>query len=247
MPTLYHWKLSTCGDTVLAHGLVTGHPRLPSGFYCHTSPIQTAQAGEDALTLVTASGNQYVLGSGVIDPSCLTETAEALERLGLASGTAERWAETRREENARRRAQLAEELSPGELLLDVAGTDALAAVFRTAQGELAEVEPGVHVGMFQDSVLVTDWEGGTVDFRYFPMGDRLEPYHISDGLTAIRLNNLGGTDVTFGAASRAVVCPTGEVTFLLMAEHKAEGLFSPDAVNGKGLFSKLLTEEEGEG
>ncbi len=245
MPVLHHWKLSVWGDTVLAHGLVTGHPRLPSGSFCHTSPIREARLEDSALTLLTASGNRYILGADAIDPSHLEETAEGLERLGLAPA-AEGWGRARQEEMARRRARLAQELLPGELLLDVAGTDALAAVFRTAQGELVEVEPDVHVGMFQDSVLVTDWQGGTVDFRYFPKEDRLEPYHLSDGLTAIRLNNLGGTDVSFGAASRAAVCPAGEVTVLSASDHAAEGLFSPDAVNGKGLYSKLLTETEDE-
>ncbi len=246
MPVLHHWKLSVWGDEVLARGLVTGHPRLPSGSYCHTSPIQTAQAEEDALTLVTAWGNRYIRGADAIDPGHLEETAKAMERLGLAPDAAEGWARARQEEMARRRARLAQELLPGELLLDVAGTDALAAVFRTAQGELVEVQPYVHLGMVQDSVLVTDWQGGTVDFRYFPKEDRLEPYHLSDGLTAIRLNNLGGTDVSFGAASRAAACPAGEVTVLSASDHAAEGLFSPDAVNGKGLYSKLLTETEDE-
>ena len=30
-----------------------------------------------------------------------------------------------------------------------------------------EIHASVHVGMFQDSVLITDWIEGEVDFRYF--------------------------------------------------------------------------------
>jgi len=244
MPTLYHWRLAPYdGKDVLAHGLVTGHPKLPNGLYCHTSPIQAARLEDDALTLETFSGSRYVLRPEAMAPNRLEETAAGLEKLGLAPGLAERWAQARREADELRRARQTEELAPGELLLEVVGTNTFAAFFRSAPGELVEVEPDIHVGMFQDSVLVTDWEGGTVDFRYFPKGDRLEPYHISDGLTAIRLSNLGSVAVTFGGQGREVLCPAGEVTFLSAAEHEAEGLFSPDAVNGKGLYSKLLAKK----
>lgn len=240
MPTLFHWRLNAREDsTVLARGLVSGHPKLPDGFSCRTSPVQTARMEDGVLTLVTATGHRYVLRPEAVAPDRLEETAAGLERLGLDPGLAERWGQLRQEEDARRQARLTAELAPGELLLEVVGSNALSAFFRAARGELREVKPDVHVGMFQDSVLVTDWEGGEVDFRYFPMGNRLEPYHISDGLTAIRLSNLGGAETAFGAAGRETRCPAGEVTLLPMAEHEAEGLLSPDAVNGKGLFSKL--------
>lgn len=246
MPALYHWKLGICEDSVLAWGLVTWHPKLPNGLFCHTSPVREACLESDALTLVTSSGHRYALQPEAMAPNGLEETAEGLEKLGLSPALADEWAQARREADERRRARLTGDLAPGELLLEVVGVNAFAAFFRTEEGELTEVRPYVHTGMFQDSVLITDWDTGTVDFRFFPKGDRLEPYHISDGLTAIRLCNLGAAAVTFGGPGRETLCPAGEVTLLPMAAHETEGLFSPDTVNGKGLYSRLLTDEPGE-
>lgn len=126
------------------------------------------------------------------------------------------------------------------------GTDVIRAVFRAADGAPVSVKPTVHVGMFQDSVLITDWEGGTVDFRYFPRGGRMEPYHVSDGLRTVKVRNLGERAVYFGKAAREAVCPPGKIAAVPAAEHDDEGLFSPDAVNGKSLFHQIISKNGGE-
>lgn len=174
------------------------------------------------------------------------ETASVLAMFGISDGFVEDCLQARREADARRREE--EELlaEPGELLLTTIGTSVIRSLFRTAGGTPVSVKPFVHVGMFQDSVLITDREGGTVDFRYFPMERGMEPYHISDGLQTIKVRNLGERAVYFGKRGHEVVCPPGVITAIPSAEHDCEGLFSPDAVNGKGLYKKLLLDDEGE-
>lgn len=60
------------------------------------------------------------------------------------------------------------------------------------------VEPYLHVGMFQDSVLYcTD----TIDFRYFPKGNKLEIYSISENIKTIVIKNMKEYKIYFNSAS----------------------------------------------
>ena len=259
MPGLYDWYLDFYKDAVLAHGIVYGHPgsRLPDGTFIHTSAVQEMAAEEGGLVLRTRSGSRYFLRPEEIDPICGEdaashpamirdigkETASVLALFGISGGFVEDCVQARRGADARRREE--EELltEPGELLLTTIGTGAIRSLFRTADGTPVSVKPFVHVGMLQDSVLITDWEGRAVDFRYFPMERGMEPYHISDGLKTIKVRNLGERAVYFGKTGREVVCPPGEITAIPAAEHDCEGLFSPDAVNGKGLYKTILSKD----
>lgn len=84
-----------------------------------------------------------------------------------------------------------------------------------------------------------------MDFRYFPRGERMEPYHISNGLRTVKVRNLGERAVRFGKAEREAVCPPGEITAVPAAEHGDEWLISPDVVNGKSLFNQTVSENGG--
>lgn len=234
MPTLHRWRLTAGGGCVTAHGIVSGHPKLENGLFIHTSAVTEAVIVDGVLLLTTRSGSMYTLRPESIAPKCREETAECLRTFQIDGGFVERCVRAHLEA-----AEAAgHTLAPGQLFLEVVGNAVVRALFKAGEEELLSVRPTVHAGMFQDSVLVTDWEGGKVDFRYFPEKDRLRPYHISDGLTEIVICNLGTTDVAFGQRDTARLCPAGELTVLRAAEHDGEWLFSPDAVNGKCLFKE---------
>lgn len=243
MLTLWNWYLTAEEPGgMVAHGVVSGHLRLPTGLSIHTSLLEKAEIKKETLVLTTASGHRYFLRPEGISDSRWEETAACLELLGIKTGYGERCLQIREEAEE---AEL-EKLAEGELLLEAVGRNTLRAWFKAGRDKLVKLEPYIHVGMFQDSVLITDWEGGTVDFRYFPKEDWIEPYHISDGLERIKLRNVGGTDVIFGRSGREVRCRAGETTAVPAADHDREGLFSPDAVNGKGLYQSLIPEEKDE-
>lgn len=235
MLTLYYWKMESCDGEFIAWGFVSGHPRLPDGFI-HTSAVQEASVSDGVLLLRTASEHLYALRPEGIDPGCREETAACLAFFGIDADFVERCVQSWMEADAGRQAEMERTLGHGELLLEMVGTTALQAFFRTAEERIVSIRRNVDLGMFQDSVLLTDWEGRTVDFRYFPMGSRVEPYHISDGLRVIKVRNLGSTDVLFGAKGKEVVCRAGEITSIPAAEYNNEGLLSTDAVNGKSLL-----------
>ena len=65
------------------------------------------------------------------------------------------------------------------------------------------VKPGVHIGMFQDSVLymkyATDEDPSALDFRYFPkgFGDVMETYNWSDNIKQAVIKNQRGHSLIF--------------------------------------------------
>lgn len=215
---IYDWYLDSYKDIVLAHGIVYGHPKskLPDGTFIRTSAVQEMAAEEGGLVLKTCSGSRYVLRPEEIDPICGEdaasnpamirdigkETAAVLAQFGIGGSFMEDCLQARREADAKHRKMEERETEPGELLLTTIGTHVIRSLFRGTSGTPVSVKPFVHVGMFQDSVLITDWEGRTVDFRYFPSGRHIEPYHISDGLRTVKVRNLGKQAVYFGKAER---------------------------------------------
>ena len=105
------------------------------------------------------------------------------------------------------------------------------------------VEPIVHSGMFQDSVLymkyATEEDPCALDFRYFPkgFGDVMETYSWSDNIKQAVIQNQKGRSLNFNGEEIA----PGETKVFTPATHR-QGLFSPDCYNGKSLFT--VGEEE---
>ncbi len=107
------------------------------------------------------------------------------------------------------------------------------------------VNPGVHIGMFQDSVLymkyATEEDPCALDFRYFPkeFGNVMETYSWSDNIKQAVIKNQKGYSLIF---NHEEIAP-GETKVFTPVTHK-QGLFSPDCYNGKSLFT--MGEEDGE-
>ena len=107
------------------------------------------------------------------------------------------------------------------------------------------VNPGVHIGMFQDSVLymkyATEEDPCALDFRYFPkgFGDVMETYSWSDNIKQAVIKNQKGYSLIF---NHEEIAP-GETKVFTPDTHK-QGLFSPDCYNGKSLFT--MGEEDAE-
>ena len=107
------------------------------------------------------------------------------------------------------------------------------------------VNPGVHIGMFQDSVLymkyATEEDPCALDFRYFPrgFGNVMETYSWSDNIKQAVIKNQKGHSLIF---NHEEIAP-GETKVFTPDTHK-QGLFSPDCYNGKSLLT--VGEEDGE-
>lgn len=122
-----------------------------------------------------------------------------------------------------------------EMYLVMEGMKVIKALFRH-ENSTYELKAQVHEGLYQDSVLITDWLHGYVDFRYFPRGE-MQPYHWSDGLEKIHIYNIGICDFFFKGTKENILCKVNEIVEISKQKYCGEMLLSPDAVNGKCMFT----------
>ena len=100
------------------------------------------------------------------------------------------------------------------------------------------IEPSLHSGMFQDSVLymkyrASETDENSLDFRYFPkgMGDTIETYSWSDNIKQAVIKNRMAGKILFNGVE---VAP--EEVKVFTPEGHTQGLISPDCYNGKSFF-----------
>ena len=116
---------------------------------------------------------------------------------------------------------------------------------------LGTINPSLHVGMFQDSVLYMKYDSGeegdcALDFRYFPRGffdGEMETYSWSDNIKTAVIKNLKEGTIIF---NHEEIAP-GEIKVFTPDSHR-QGLISPDCYNGKSAFNMHgldgLTQED---
>lgn len=216
MIRLFQWYLSEEAGYFCAHGVVAGHYKLREGSRIHTSAIVRAWVSEEGLRLDTASGSHYLLGLGDWTPVASKGPPPDVTPLGLGPDF---WERTRAAEEAQEAAAREMDFPPRTLYLRMVGNRVLTAFWRGAPGPAREVPFTTHVGMFQDSVLVSDEVLGRltedpVDFRYFPLGvNRADPYLVSTDLEALLVRNEGTADILFGRSEEdETCCPPGADT-----------------------------------
>ncbi|MDO5154379.1 MAG: hypothetical protein Q4D51_00295 [Eubacteriales bacterium] len=97
------------------------------------------------------------------------------------------------------------------------------------------IEPRLHSGMFQDSVLyikhrTSETNEDALDFRYFPqgLGNIIETYSWSDNIKQAVIKNRTGEKILFNGEE---IAP--EEVRAFTPERHTQGLFSPDCYNGK--------------
>lgn len=101
------------------------------------------------------------------------------------------------------------------------------------------VEPDIHLGMFQDSVLYMKYarkdDPCSLDFRYFPkgLGTVMETYSWSDNIKYAVIKN----ETSYSLRFNRTEIPSGETMVFTPKDHR-QGLISPDCHNGKSVFTK---------
>lgn len=238
MIELIHWYLRRYEDDgkpyFIAWGYVFGHLKLTDGIHIHTSRVEDIKMNNtgDKLVMCTRSGSEYELALADINVETIEETQDSLKAFNIPAFSLEKCQKLQQLREDEMIAKVSEILKPNELYLLQYGVLTREAYFKSADGKVINIPITSHIGMFQDSYLVTDFDNGLVDFRYYDNLWGIEPYHWSDGLEAIRIENVGRTDIEFYADTK-IICKIGEVTTIEKRQYSGEGLISPDAVNGK--------------
>lgn len=241
MIQLFEWYIEKIyGNNYMARGYVAGHPKLPDGSHIHTSSIvQVGEAGEQSLLLVTRSGNKYRLEGEDICGEKIRMTEKNLKVFGVRDFCKNAMRLTVRKKEEIRR-ELEKRLSEHELFLEMLGESCMGAYFKDGGG-IHKLRVSIHVGMFQDSVLCL--KDGTADFRYFPKGviqSEIEIYHVSSNIERIHICNRGKDGILF---NHKISCKAQAVTVVEKRDFGGEGLFSPDAYDGKCLFFEDMNKE----
>lgn len=218
----------------LAWGYVFGHPILMDGLHIHTSRIMEMKFDECDKIIMRTQNNEYVLMLKDMNLDMYENTEEDANCFDVTIPTMEDCRVLVQKEIGEQQENVDNILQDGELYLKIYGPYVRKAFWKNKT--VKEIKVTVHSGMFQDSYLVTDWENGEVDFRYFDGYMEIRPYHYSDGLKAILIENCGDKVVGFSEKNGGIFCKPGEITRIESDFFKTEGLFSPDAVNGKSVF-----------
>ena len=100
-------------------------------------------------------------------------------------------------------------------------------------GETGVIEPEIHVGMFQDSILYM--LENKVDFRYFPKGTLMEIYSWSDNIEKVLIKNMKNYEIKVDEQT----IKAGETVEIDNSNYNC-GLISPNCVDGS---SALLSNK----
>lgn len=217
MLTLFQWDLIMRHETPMGVGIVSGHRKLMEGTDIHTSPICHVEKAENNLQMKTASGNIYHLQMKEWRPRIREAETLDPELLGFPADFWAQCARVQEEASRAERADLQALTRPGTLFMRIVGTYILSAFWMGMYSRIRDTPIGIHLGMFQDSYLIRSAheesaELDHVDLRLLPMQDRLEPYHVSEGIKSLQVRNEGCTDVAFGFEAKYVLCPSGTIT-----------------------------------
>ena len=229
------------GNHFHLRGIVIGHSKLADGMDITTSYVETVVRQNDSLIAKTKSGTVYNLELAEIgmDKEVVYDTIAVLKSFGFNENIIIE-AQILKERKSVEYLQNADKvLDNGELLLCMAGTNAIRAYFKFCN-KVEQCQIRRHVGMYQDSILIGLM--GKVDFRYFPKTNSCEVYHWSDGLKSVKIANTGAEQTIFEGRGTMLVIKKGEMKALEKKIFANEGLFSPDCVNGKSILGGQIDE-----
>lgn len=213
MVKLTQWYLTEYEPetSYLAHGFVYNHYRLSDGSHIHTSSIERIvfDSVNNRLLMDTYSGSHYELLLADIDFTNFDKTRAYLQKFNISTLSEDKCRKLQEKAEVALLSKVQGILNPNELYL---GGISRRAFFKNAKGTLREIPIIDHLGMFRDSVLVTDREKNEVSFCYFPKINGIQPYFWSDGLDAVVIDNDSSNDIEFQGFNGMFICKAGMVT-----------------------------------
>lgn len=242
MYRLKEWFLDTSTNGLSGRGNCYDNPNFFSGDFITTSHIKRIEVEneEERLKLFTKSGSCYVLDYADINDSEIESTQKVLKGMNVAIDL-QRCIALKEERIRAAKKKVAELLKHNELYVIMTGTQGVTeAYFKRKDDAIVPVSVSVHMGMFRDSIIVA--ANGLCDWRIFPSLFDVEPYHWSDNLEAVHIENIG-ENFMFVGSNGEILCKSGVVTVIKSDQYVGEELISPDAVNGKCLLSAGVFNE----
>ena len=215
MYRLFKWYFKNYpGVGMIVVGNVIDNPKFYSGQIIYTSKIEEISIDDNKkeFIFITHSGSCYVAKYHDIYIDAIEYIEEGFKKFNIAEENLEVFKNTYKEAKNKLKEYVSSILNPNELYIEMAGVSALRAFFMTNERELKEIPITIHVGMFQDSVLITDFENN-VDFRFFFNPNEIRPYSWNEELKAIKIYNFGH-DINFRHEDKVVQVKSNELTVI---------------------------------
>lgn len=199
---------------IIAVGNVIDNPKFYSGKTIHTSIIESVSIDDKKRQFIikTYSGSLYIAKYKDVCIECIEDIEECLRNFKITKENLKGFENTYKGEKDRLKDYVSSILNPNELYIEMAGTRALKAFFMTNERELKEIPITIHVGMFRDSVLITDFENN-VDFRFFFNPNEIRTYSWNEELKAIKIYNFG-YNINFRHEDKVVQVKSNELTVI---------------------------------
>ena len=199
---------------IIAVGNVIDNPKFYSGKTIHTSIIESVSIDDKKRQFIikTYSGSLYIAKYKDVCIECIEDIEECLRNFKITKEKLEVFRNTYKLAKDKLMDYVSSILNPNELYIEMAGVSALRAFFMTNEKELKEIQIAKHLGMFQDSVLITDFENN-VDFRFFFNPNEIRTYSWNEELKAIKIYNFG-YNINFRHEDKVVQVKSNELTVI---------------------------------
>jgi hypothetical protein len=239
MTKLMKWHIEEIMESFVVGGVVANDSeRFLAGTSIITSMIDTVKVDEanKAFIFHTMSGSDYLCSFEDIRISARFAefSKDNLERMNVSRAIVDEAIKLAHEKEGSFVVRLEKELLSGDLYLELGAGGILSVHFKYLDG-VHRISSRIHSGMFVDSYLYCI--SGVVDFRHYAFcGGTVSTYHMSDSIKRLVVNNIGSKPVTIDKK----VYESGITITCVTEENRQEGLFSPDAFNGKSWMTDLL-------
>lgn len=239
MTKLMKWHIEEIMESFVVGGVVANDSeRFLAGTSIITSMIDTVKVDEanKAFIFHTMSGSDYLCSFEDIRISARFAefSKDNLERMNVSRAIVDEAIKLAHEKEGSFVVRLEKELLSGDLYLELGAGGILSVHFKYLDG-VHRISSRIHSGMFVDSYLYCIL--GVVDFRHYAFcGGTVSTYHMSDSIKRLVVNNIGSKPVTIDKK----VYESGITITCVTEENRQEGLFSPDAFNGKSWMTDLL-------
>ena len=203
---LHYWFVEkkesdrTGEEYLQAHGIVTGHNRLPDATYINTSAVKEIIINHD-----TKEAQIHTMNTVYFCPLSycnFKRQDQWKEIISDYEALKEKYQDTRKDPT----------IEPGNVLLTISNFDEFYfhSLYYIPEGETEPIKYSAspHIGTFQDSFLIEDW--GKIDLRYFPHYQNIEFYsEISDG-RPLFVENIGDITLYVRAGCGTIRLEPGE-------------------------------------
>ena len=250
------WMIHICNNWVYLSGIADNHPKLGlNANVSHTSEITEVISYNDDILRVKTHNSIYVcplkyLSKKFIknDLTKVDDIQPELYKLVLLINRladdslndsrkqyfldlieqGEKELKQKKEEENKRLISLIQD-KENSIYLEVSSINSGNVLAYNIDGKTGIVEPEIHVGMFQDSILYMEY--GLVDFRYFPKGTSMEIYSWSDNIERVIIKNIKKYDIKVDEQ----LIKAGDTVEINKNDYRC-GLISPNCVNGSSLL-----------